>query len=117
MIISCDYRSESTGFVNTRFTEYGWRVAKREFIHSLTVYVCCQEDTFSVNHRRVIWSLREAGKASQCSHKEDPGSWKVLERRESRGYVGKTSQESANSIAVARVTQELFRTGSTKFIP
>ena len=45
----------------TRFTEYGWRGAKREFIHSVTVYVCCQEDTFSVNHRRVIWSLREAG--------------------------------------------------------
>ena len=56
VVINCDYRSESAGLVNTRFTEYGWHVAKREFIHSVTVYVCCQDDTFSVNHRRVIRS-------------------------------------------------------------
>ena len=48
-VISFDYRCESTGLVNTRFVEYGWRGAKREFIHSVTVsrgtvYVCCQED-------------------------------------------------------------------------
>ena len=43
VVINCDYRSESAGFVNTHFNEYGWRRAKREFIHS----------TFSVNHRRV----------------------------------------------------------------
>ncbi len=65
------------GFVRTRFTEYGWRGAKREFVHSVTVYVCCQEYTFSVNHCRVIWSLREAGtEASECSQSEIAGSWK-----------------------------------------
>ncbi len=61
VVINCDYRNESAGFVNTRFTEYSWRGAKLEFIHSVTVYVCCQEDTFSVNHGCLIWSLREAG--------------------------------------------------------
>ncbi len=57
-VISFDYRGKSTGFINTRFTEYGWRGAKRDFIHSVSVYVCCQEDTFFVNHCHVIWSLR-----------------------------------------------------------
>ncbi len=77
VVINCDYRSESAGFVRTRFTECGWRGAKREFIYSVTVYVCCQEDTFSVNHRRVIWLLREVGtEASECSQSEVAGSWK-----------------------------------------
>ena len=43
VVVNCDYRGESTGFVNTRFTEYGWRGVKREFIHSVTVYVCCHD--------------------------------------------------------------------------
>ncbi len=39
---------------------------------------CCQEETFSVNHRRVIWLLREAGtEASECSQSEVAGSWKI----------------------------------------
>ena len=88
VVINCDYRSKSAGFVNTRFTEYGWRGAKREFVHSMTVYVCCQEDTFSVNHSRVIWSLWEAGtEASECSQSEVAGSWKfsiALKKRISR---------------------------------
>ncbi len=62
--------------------------AKRKFVHSVTVYVCCQDDTFSVNHRRVIWSLREAGtEASECSQSEVTGSWKfsiALKNRLSR---------------------------------
>ena len=69
VVINCDYRSESAGLFNTRFNEYVWRGAKREFIHSVTVYVCCQEDTFSVNHRCVIWSLREAGAEASVQQK------------------------------------------------
>ncbi len=88
VVINCDYRSKSAGFVRTRFTEYGWHGAKREFIHSVTVYVCCQEDTFSMNHRHVIWSLREAGpEASECSQSKVAGSWKfsiALKKRISR---------------------------------
>ena len=87
IVINCDYRSESTGFINTRFTEYGWRGAKREVIHSVTVYVCCQEDTFSVNHRCVIWSLREAGTKASIAKKKLPEAGKfsiALKKRISR---------------------------------
>ncbi len=69
VVVNCDYRGESTGFVNTHFIEYGRCGSKREFIHRVTVYVCCQEDTFSVNHRRVIWSLREAGTEASVTKK------------------------------------------------
>ncbi len=82
MVINCDYRSESTGFVNTRFTEYGWRGAKQKVIRSVTVYGCYQEDTFSVIHRRVIWSLREAGKASVATKKiPEPGKFSIAPKK------------------------------------
>ncbi len=71
-VVNCDYRSESAGFMNTRFTEYSWRGAKREFIHSVAVYVWCQEDTFFVNHRRVIWSLQEAGTEARVAKGKSP---------------------------------------------
>ncbi len=45
VVINCDYQSESGVRSFTRSTEYGWRGAKREYVHSITVYMCCQEDT------------------------------------------------------------------------
>ena len=72
VVIIWGYQSESGVRSYTRFTEYGWRGAKREFIHSVTVYVCCQEDTFSVNHRRVIRSLLEAGTEASVAKVKSP---------------------------------------------
>ncbi len=72
VVIIWGYRSESGVRSFTRFTDYSWRGAKREFVHSVTVHVCCQENTFSVNHRRVIWSLQEAGLEASVAKVKSP---------------------------------------------